>query len=257
MTTTTILQTDSNPSSGALQRIARVARLHWVNKGQIVVVPWMIMGFIFAANLAIAGIIRVALSPKDLAEGNSGFQFSGATTFFFIYMMIVAIMAINKTFPFAQGYSVTRRDFYLGSSLAFLGLAAGYAAALTLLGWIEVATQGWGLHFTLFAPVYFGADPLQQLYVNFLLFLFFFFVGAATASVYVRWALNGMLVFFGTLVLILLGAVALITFSNGWGGVGAWFVSMGVLGVASWTLVPTAIAAIAGYFLLQGATPRN
>lgn len=257
MTTTTILLNDSPTSSGALKRILNVTRLHWVNKGQIVFVPWMIMAFIFAANLAIFGIIRIAVSPKDLADASGGFQTSGATTFFFIYMMIVAIMAINKTFPFAQGYSVTRRDFYLGSSLAFFGLAAGYSAALTLLGSIEAATQGWGLHFTLFAPAYFGADPLQQLYVNFLAFLFFFFVGAATASVYVRWSLNGMLIFFGTVVLIVLGAVALITFSSNWAVVGAWFVSMGVLGVASWTLAPTAIAAIAGYFLLQGATPRN
>lgn len=256
MTTATIVQTDSPTNSGALQRIANVARLHWVNKGQIVFVPWMIMAFIFAANLAIAGIIRMAVSPEDLAAGG-GFQYSGATTFFFIYMMIVAIMAINKTFPFAQGYSVTRHDFYLGSSLAFFGLAAGYTAALTLLGWIEVLTNGWGLSFTLFAPEYFGADPLQQLYVNFLLFLFFFFIGAATASVYVRWSLNGMLVFFGALALILIGAIALITFSNGWGAIGAWFVSMGVLGVASWTLLPTTLAAFAGYFLLKGATPRN
>lgn len=257
MTTSTLTQAPSPNRDSPLWRIVNVARLHLVNKGQILVVPWLIMAFIFALMILITGTVRMSLAPGDLAEINDGFQFSGGTSFFFIYMMVVAIMAINKTFPFAQGYSVTRRDFYLGSSLAFIGLSAGYAAALTLLGWIEQNTHGWGMSVTLFAPVYFPYDTVERLYLFFAMFLFFFFGGAATASVYVRWAINGMLVFFASLTVLLVGTLALITLSNAWPSVGTWLESMSVMGFASWLLVPTALAALAGYLLLRRATPRN
>lgn len=257
MTSLTSSHVESPVRVGALWRIVNVAKLHVVNKGQIIVVPWMIMAFIFALMIAITGIVRMSLAPGDIADVNDGFQFSGGTTFIFIYMLVVAVMAINKSFPFAQGLNVTRRDFYFGSALAFIGLSAVYAAALTLLGWIEQITQGWGMNVTLFAPVYFPADTLERLYLFFLLFLFFFFVGAATASVYVRWALNGMLVFFASVITILVGAALLITLSNSWDAVGAWLSSSAVIALASWTLVPTALAAVAGYLLLRRATPHR
>lgn len=257
MTSTASSQAESQVRDGAVSRIVNVAKLHLVNKGQVIVVPWLIMAFIFAFMIAITGIVRMSLTPGEFTDVNDGFQFSGGTSFFFIYMLVIAVMAINKTFPFAQGYSVTRRDFYLGSSLAFIGLSAGYAAALTLLGWIEQITQGWGMNVTLFAPVYFPADTLERLYLFFLLFLFFFFVGAATASVYVRWALNGMLVFFASLTVLLVGAIFLTTLSSSWAAVGAWLASSTVIALASWTLVPTTLAAITGYLLLRRATPNN
>ncbi len=242
---------------GALSRIVNVAKLHLVDKGQIIVVPWLVMAFIFALMIAITGIVRMSLAPGELTDVADGFQFSGGTSFLFIYMMVIAVMAINRTFPLAQGYSVTRRDFYLGSSLAFLGLSAGYAAASTLLGWIEQITQGWGMNVTLFAPVHFPADAQQRLYLFFLLFLFFFFVGAATASVYVRWALNGMLVFYASVFLLLAGAIFLTTLSSGWPAVAGWLASSSVIALASWTLVPTTFAAITGYLILRRATPNN
>lgn len=262
MTTTTLTATrpTSRPASGeAAGRILNVVRLHLVNKMTTVYVPWMIMAFIFLVNYTIWWILAASLGSADLADARDGIQFSGASGYIFVYMLIVAVQAINLTFPFAQGYSVTRRDFYLGSALTFVGLSAMYAIVITVLGVIERATNGWGLGGTMFSPVYFGGgeNPLQSFYVTFLAFLFFFFIGAATATVYVRWKANGMLVFFACLVLLLLGLAALTTFTGSWPAVGAWFVASGVVGVASWTLVPTALAAIVGFLILRRATPRN
>ena len=186
-------------------------------------------------------------------------QFSGASTFIFVYMLVVAVQAMNLTFPFALGYSVTRRDFYLGSS------AHVRRAGRVLCGdhddhgrrW-SGSPNGWGFGGGMFDVVYFRADnPLLQFLQFFLLFLFFFFVGAATASVYVRWRANGMYVFFATLTLLVVGLVALTTLTDTWPAVGAWFVANGALGVAAWTLLPTALAAITGFVLLRKATPKN
>ncbi len=253
MTTTAL----SAPAPGAFARIASVTRLHFVNKGQIIVVPWLIMSFIFAVTLVIGWILRNSLSARELAKAGEGMQYTGAIGYFFVYMLVIAVMAISQTFPFAQSYSVTRRDFYLGTILAFAALSFAYSAVITFLGWIEDITAGWGVSTALFSPGYLGQNILERFYLSFVLFLFFFMMGIAFASVYVRWRVNGMLIFFASLALVILGLVALATLTGSWGAVGAWFVATGFLGVVSWTLVPTSLALVFGFLILRRATPRN
>jgi hypothetical protein len=125
---------------------------------------------------AIWAILDVSVS-MDSGEAVDGTQWSGAATFIFVYMAVVAAQAITVTFPFALGYSVTRREYYLGTSLLFLLVSAGYAVVLAVLAAIEDATGGWGLGGHTFTAIYFGDEGgLIRLFVFFSLFLFFFFV---------------------------------------------------------------------------------
>ncbi len=253
--TSTTLSPVTLHSPNAARRVLNVARLHLVNRVQIIVQPWLIMSFIFAISLLIGWIVRVSLSPADFAEAN--LQFGGAFGFFLIYMLVLAVMAINQTFPFAQSYSVTRRDFYVGTVLTFLGLSVAYSILITFLGWIEDLTNGWGARVALFSPDYFSSNLAERLFVTVVLFVFFLMTGMAIASVYMRWRVNGMLIFFGVLTLILVGLAALATFTEQWPTVGTWFAAMGLTGVVAWTLVPSALCTVAGYLLLRKATPRN
>src|SRR5690606_2970444 len=249
---------ETTHTGGVLQRVLNVTRLHLTNKFPMMVLPLMILGFIFLVNLAIWWLIFSAIGTEDAADASQGMQFSGASTFIFVYMMVVAVQAVNLTFPFALGYSVTRRDFYLGTSVMFVLLSGYYAAIMTIMAMIERATDGWGFGGAMFDVIYFGAEnPLQQFLLFLLLFLFFFFIGAATASVYVRWRANGMYVFFAALTILVVGLVALTTFTENWPLVGEWFVANGAMGVALWSLVPTALAAVTGFVLLRKATPKN
>jgi len=245
-------------ATAALTRVANVVRLHLTQRSQLLVLPWMILGFIFLVNLVIWWLVLASSAPAELASVSQGMQFSGASTFIFVYMLVVAVQAINVTFPFALGYGVTRRDFYLGSAATFVLLSVYYALGMTLLATIERATAGWGLGGSMFDVVYFGSGTAAQQFALFLLgFLFFFFIGAATAAVYVRWRSRGMLVFFAALTLILVGLSVLATSTASWPLVGEWFARSGALGVAVWSLVPTTLAAVAGFVLLRRATPRN
>lgn len=254
MTTTT----ETRNTGGELQRVLNVTRLHLTNKFPLMVLPLLILGFIFLVNFLIWWLIASVADAEGAASASEGMQFSGASTFIFVYMMVVAVQAVNLTFPFALGYSVTRRDFYLGSSVVFALLSAYYAAIMTIMATIERATDGWGFGGAMFDVIYFNADnPLQQFLLFLLVFLFFFFVGAATSSVYVRWRANGMYVFFATLTILVIGLVALATFTESWPQVGAWFVANGAMGVALWSLVPTALSAVTGFVLLRKATPKN
>jgi len=240
-----------------MNRIVSVAKLHLTNPWTAIILPWMIMGFIFVANVAIWAIILGAAAPEDRADVRDGLQYSGATTYFFVYIMVLAVQAISVTFPFALGYGVTRRDYYLGTALVFVALSAMFSIGLTLLSIIEEATGGWGLGGRLFTAVYYGDNWLERLFAYFAAFLFFFFVGMSAASIWVRWRANGLVAYFVALAVILIGGAALFTFTGTWHLVGNFFATAGLMGSFAWSLVITAIAAVGGFFVLRRATPKS
>jgi hypothetical protein len=247
------------PSPGfSRNRILAVTRLHFVNRFAMFVLPSMILGFILLANIAIWYLILAATDPSDPVHHGQGFSYTGAIFYIFIYMMIVAVQAVNRTFPFALGYGVTRRNFWLGSSLAFVLLAVGYSALLTILSVIELWTNGWGAGGHMFVPTYFDGGAWYLRFALYLLvFLLCLFVGSAAAAVYVRWRSTGMIAYFAGLVIIVLGAITLITLTGSWVAVGDWLTDSGALGLAAWSLVISAVSAFAGYFILRRATPKN
>jgi hypothetical protein len=250
VTTTAPLGRSQSP-----RRIIAVTRLHFVNKMAILYTPLIVLGGIFVLNLAIWYLI-VAASPGS--HGTVHLGYSGAVSYIFIYFLIVAVQVISRTFPFSLGFGVTRRDFYLGTSVAFLILSVFFAAVLTIMSTIEVLTKGWGVGGRLFAPLYFTDSSWALRFVMYLLvFLFCLFVGSAAASVFVRWRAIGLVVFFGLIAVILVGLVALATFTDSWGAVGNWLAHTTPFVIVAWTLVPTAIAGVAGFFLLRRATPKN
>lgn len=245
------------PTTG-IQRIGRVVRLHFANPWTTITLPWIILGIIFAANLAIWAIIYASstgtLEKRDISDG---MQYSGSTFYIFVYMAIVAIQAINITFPYALGFGVTRRDYYLGTAVNFVILAAMYSAGLTVLGMLERATNGWGIGGRMFTAVYYGDQPLQNLYIYFLGMLFFFFVGSAFGAVFVRWKGTGITFTFIGIGLVTIGVLALIGLVNGWAAIGSFFASAGLVGSVSLSLVITALAGLAGFLVLRRATPRG
>jgi hypothetical protein len=256
---TTVALSRSASSIPSTNRVLAVFRLHFVNYPIVIVLPWLIMAFIFLVNWLIWWMVTRSLtSASDLADAREGFGWSGATFFIFVYMMVVAVQAVNLTFPFALGYGVTRRDFYLGSCAAFLALALGFAAVLTVLSYIEQATDGWGVGGRMFTSNYFASDVwYERLGVFFLVFAFFLFVGAATAAIYVRWRTNGMYAFFAVLGLLVVGAAAVATLTGTWPQVGEWFLRTGVNGLVLWSILPTVLSALLGYRILLRATPRS
>jgi len=253
---TTITSTVRPPAGGA-QRVLNVVRLHLTNPWTTIILPWMIMGIILLGNLAIWWLIVSNTPAADLADVREGLGYSGASTYIFVYIMVVAVQAISVTFPFALGYGVTRRDYYLGTALTFVGLSAMFSVGLTILAAIEEATNGWGLGGRMFTTFYYGDSWGQRLFIFFTAFLFFFSVGMAAASIWVRWKANGLIAFFVGLGVIVIGGGALLTFTRTWVAFGSFFANAGFVGSFAWSLVISAIAAIGGFFVLRRATPKS
>lgn len=256
MTTSTI---DARPAvvrSGA-QRIWAVVRLQFTNPWTVLILPWLILVAILILNMGIWWLIFSNVSAKDMADAQEGTQYSGAISYGFVYMMVVAVQAINGYFPFALGYGVTRRNYYLGAALSFVLLSVYFSLGFTVFSLIEEATNGWWVGGTMFTAVYFGDNPLERMFIFFAILMFFFFIGSAVASVYVRWKSLGMIAFFTALAFLVLGLGVVLTLTGTWPHVGAWFEANGLVGTFAWSLVPTGIAAITGYLLLRRATPKS
>jgi hypothetical protein len=258
MTTATLT---GRPAAGTpISRITRIVRLNLANPWTTIILPWAIVAAIFALSYVIWALIFANTDPSDYGEIAEGTQWSGGSLWIFFYMLVVAVQAMNLTFPLALGYGVTRRDFYLGTALTFVVLSAMWSVGLTILSVIEDATNGWGVYGTMFTSVYFGGQDVawwQRALVFFLLMLFMFFLGAFFGAGYVRWKALGLVASLFVLALLLVGAIALITYTDSWPAVGEFLTGTGALGLAAWLLVPTALAGIAGFFVLRRATPRS
>ena len=273
MTTATPTQTSTSPvettmtdlapatarSQGSARRIWNVVRLHLVDLRTYVGIPWIIVGTAFVITLIISAIISYAtgMDPHS-PESLEGQRYSWAVVAPQWYLAVVAVQAIGMTFPFALGFSVTRRDFYLGTSLLFVLISAFNAVAFALLTQIEKATNGWGMGAHMFNALWFGIDGWWvDLLSYFSMQLFIFFLGASVATIYMRWRMPGMLVFWVSLAALVLGALALITFTNSWPAVAGWFVAQGIAGFFSWLFILTLFAATCGFLVLRKATPKN
>ena len=241
-----------------VRRLLNVAKLHVANPATVIVTPLLILATIFVLNWLIWLLLTATLpSGGELAAGD-GTEWSGAVSFVFVYMLVVAVQAMNATFPLALGYGATRRDFYLGSALAFVLLSAGWALLLGAFGLLEDLTGGWGLGGTMFRSVIFGdGGALERTWVFFVLLLFFFFTGSAVAALYVRWRHYGLISYFAVVAFAVVGVVALIVLTDSGGLIVDTLRSLGFAGSYALLLIPTLISAIAGFGLLRGATPRN
>jgi hypothetical protein len=246
----------STPSLG--RRLGNVVRLHLANPTTILVVPLSVLAVVFVVMMAIAGMILINAGDTTTVEKvSTGFQYSGAGFYIFVYMMVVAIQAMNATFNYALGLGVTRRDYYLGSAVTFVLLSLAFTVFYSIMGAIEEATTGWGLGVRMFTSVYYGDSVATRFVVVLCAFLFFFFAGTVFAAVFVRWKGMGLTLLFLVLALLGVGAAFLVTITRSWDAFWGWINTTGYLGLALWSLALTVIMGVAGWALLRRATPRG
>jgi hypothetical protein len=254
MTTLTALPQTSVRAASSFDRVWRIVRLHYLSWRMTLLLPWAILVGILGVNMAIWYLVVITTHADHI----SGTRYTGSLSYLFVYQAIVAVQLMNLSFGFALGVSSTRRDFYLGSALFFVVHAAQFTAGIVLLSYLEQWTGGWGVNGHMFQTVYLGTGPLgQRVFTVFFGLLAVLFLGSIFGSVFVRWRAYGLYAIFGILIVVVLGAAALITFTHGWPEVGAWFARNRALGVVAWSLPVTALCGVIGYLALRRAVPRS
>ncbi|GGM49455.1 hypothetical protein GCM10011608_38020 [Micromonospora sonchi] len=230
-----------------MNRALTVARLQFVAWPLVVGWPWGILASSFLINLAIFASIGDA-DPEPTTGGLASI---------YIVMFIACVNVIIQEFPFAMGLGMSRRSFYLGSLLHFVGQAIVYAGVLHLLSVVEKATGGWGLDLTFFGlPFLLVENPVLRYLAFAIPFLLLGFLGFAIALVFKRWGINGMLTLSTAAFVGIGGLAALTTWRGWWPAIGGWFAdqSGGALLVGWPALLALPLAAVS-YLIIRRATP--
>jgi hypothetical protein len=240
----------------AVHRIATTARIHMANPWNLVFTPWLVLLAVFGLNFAIWHAVIIAADGRPLSD--AAFVNNGGAMFVLVYMVVVAVQAMNQTFSFVVGLGATRRDYFFGTSAIFSALSAMFGVGLALLVIVERATDGWGVGGAFFSPGPLRTVPVWELAVIYtLLLLLMFFVGSAVAAMFVRWGSTGIIVFFTVLAVLLVAVIYGISVTDGWGAVGRFLADRSYLELVVLTLPLTVAGGLTGFALMRKATPKG
>jgi hypothetical protein len=230
-----------------MNRTLIALRLQLVAWPTSIALTWLIVGMSFTANVVVWGAIGDM--PAD--------AMTGGLTSAYIMFFLVYIAAMTQVFPFAVSFGITRREFYGAMSLLAVAQAVTYGSLVAGLSVIEGATDGWGVGVKFFAPeLIVTGNPVSQLAVYVVPFLFLAHVGMGLGIVYKRWGRNGVYALVTAVVAVAATAVVLISVLGGWDELGRWLQRQSVVSLAvGWPLLVTAILAAAGYRAIRRATP--
>lgn len=230
-----------------MNRVKTAMRLHLVTWSSTVALPWLIWAAAFVINLVIFALVQ-----PEPGEGVTGGILSG-------YFGVLAIYAVASTTYFSYGLSLglSRRAFFIGTSLLALAQAVSTGILLYLISLIETATNGWGINLSFFAVPFASVDnPLGQITIYSGLALGFGLAGLFIGAVYQRWRMIGMYAL-GLIGVAAGGAsVTLITARDGWPAFGSWFVDQSPMFLFG--LVPLILAVLStggSYLVLRRAAP--
>ena len=229
-----------------MNRAVGVGKMQLINKWTFLGIPAVII----AGSFLLSAVIW-ALIPDSV-----GVKYSGAGQAVMWYFFGLGIQSLTLSFPFSQGLSVSRRNFFLGTVGLFTVLAAAISAFYVILGFVEQATNGWGLQGRMFA-ISWVADRswFSQWFFYFVLMMFLFLLGFWAATVYKRWQATGVLVMSLSAAVLLVGAVALITLQGWWPAVGAWIITLTPLSIGALAFAFVLVLGFAAFTTLRRATP--
>ncbi len=228
-----------------MNRAVTVARMQLINKWTYLGVPAIIIGIAFAITWVLSWLFS-----------DGGMVYSGAGQAVMWYFLVLGVQSLTLTFPFSQGMSVSRRNFYVGTLGLFAVVALVISGLYVVLAFIEQATNGWGVNGRMFALPWIADGPWYEPFTfYFIAMVLLFMIGFWTATVYKRWQVMGMVVTWVSVAAVLLGLVALATWTDSWPAVGLWFASQTPMAVSAWAALGCVVLAGGSYLTLRKAVP--
>ncbi|SFS67758.1 hypothetical protein [Paenibacillus sp. BC26] len=228
-----------------MNMVQNVVKMYARDKWGWFFLPWVILFSSFIVNLFIAAFLPV--DDKIV---------TGGLMSIFIYMMVIGIVSLSQTFPFALGLSVRRRDFFLGSMLMISLLSAGIAIILCLLSYIEGSViDGWGVSLYFFhLPYISDGNAFLQIVIFFSVMLNLYMIGFLCASVHRRFGRNGMYVFSIVAVLVLTVITYIVKYMGWWSDIFNFFGDHTAVQFALMLFPITICLSLVSYLLLRRAT---
>ena len=218
-----------------MNTLVNVARYHLVDRLTFVGLPWGIMAFSFLVNIVIALLVPTA--PHGI--------YTGGLATIYVFLLVCGAVIMTRSLPFGLVLGISRRTYYLGTSLLVVALGVVYGLGLTLLQLVERATGGWGVSLHFFRIPWILDGPWYQTWLtSFVLLVLFFLYGMWYGLVFRRWNLPGLLAFIAAQIVVALGVVIVVSVTHDWPAIAHFFTTVTALTL---TGVLAAIALTLGF----------
>lgn len=228
-----------------MTRVLNVVRMQWINRTTFITIPLIVLGGAFLVSVLIYAMI-----PAD------GPKYGGGAQAPLWYFLVIGIQSLTLGFPFSQALSITRREFFLGTTLAAATTALPLSAVYIIGGLIEKATDGWGVNGWMFYLPWLWADGIGSAWLfYFVAPMLFFLVGFFLSTLYKRFGMTVLTIILIGLAAVAMVAVALITRFEAWGAVGAWFVATSITGWGLYLLLAALVLAGLSLLMIRRAVP--
>jgi hypothetical protein len=215
-----------------MNTLVNVARYHLVDRLTFVALPWGIMAFSFLVNIVIS--LSVPTGPYGI--------YTGGLSTIYIFLLIAGALIMTRSLPFGLMLGISRRTYYLGTTLLVLTLGAVYGLALTLLQAVERATGGWGLSLHFFRIPWILDGPWYETWLtSFVLLVAFFLYGMWYGLVFRRWNVAGLVLFIAAQILVALLVVVAVSMTHNWTAFGHFFTTVTAIAVTG-VLAAVAVA---------------
>lgn len=249
MTAATAEPTSQPVFSGA-DRVLAAARLSTVAVRDRVGGAWLILAAVFVIHQAIWWVIRA-----NVGEEANGF--TGALSSFYFIVASTYLALMTQVMPFALSLGITRRHFYLGTSLLVAAETLFSAVILTLLLHVERWTGGWGLQVQFFEMGFMAqSNLLLQVLAYWVPLVAVSFLFLAIGAVFRRWGQTGVWAVCVGMLAVVAAVVMYITWQDAWRSFGAFFVETPtILLLAGYPLILAALSVVGGYLVLRRAQP--
>jgi hypothetical protein len=220
----------------------KVARLHLIDWITSVALPWGALTLSWAINLVVFSAIT---APKGGGD-------SGGLATIYAFILVLGITSAGRFLPFGITLGLSRRTYYRGIITLAAVIAAPYAAVLTILNLVEGATSGWGVQLHFFRIPWLLDGPWYRTFLTeFVLMLTVFLLGTLLALGYLKVGLTGVAAFLGIVSVGLMLVALLITWGNGWHGIGNHLEALTALGLTGWLALVAAAFGASGYATIR------
>jgi len=255
---TAIRTAPSAPRLDSRHRIIKVMRLHLVNRLTYIGIPWIITGIALVISVIVALLISASVPEADRQTALQGMGYSWAVLSPLWYLAVVGVQAVSAVFPFALGFSITRREYALGTLLTYGVIAAFNATGWAILTEIERALNESGVVFHHFTALWFGDVGPGTVWLSlFTLQLLIFAVTSVFGAVYARWRAMGMLVLWAFVALAVLGIMAFAVLTGTAPPILDWLLGMPATSFFAALLIPAALVFALGWGALRRAPLRG
>ncbi|MCH1624382.1 hypothetical protein [Fredinandcohnia quinoae] len=207
-------------------------------------IPNLILFSVFLINFLISLLIP-----------NEEKMYTGGVSYIFFYMLVMGIIVVTQSFPYAIGMSVRRTDYFLGTVVMGVVINVFFSILLIVLSIIENETNGWGGHIHFFHFPYLNDGTiLEQLMTYMILLNSLFFLGFLISSIARRFGAKGLIIVAITSILISSVIALLLMYYEVWIDIFQWFARHTAVEIAYWLILPTLVYIGLSYLLLRRAT---